>query len=271
MRSTGSRARMGSREFLIRAAVTVVILGGAALVLLNAPGWKYQWSQIWSDAGSVRFFLGGLWVTLLVSLGAMVLAMVLGTLAALMRMSRHIVVNQIGTLYVELVRGTPLLVQILIGYYCFGLVLKGALESAGASVAFVDWTQAKFLWGVLCLGFFAGAYVAEIVRAAIESIDRGQTEAALSQGLTRAQVFRHVLFPQALRRMVPPLTGQFVSLVKDSSLLSVIGLLELTQRSRELASSTYTVFEVYLPLAVLYLVITMPLSLVSRRLELRLT
>src|SRR5205814_5360986 len=106
------------------------------------------------------------------------------------------------------------------------------------------------------LGVFAGAYVTGIVRSAIESVDPGQMEAALSQGMSRGQALRHVILPQVLRRMLPPLTGEFVSLVKDSSLLSVVGVLEISKRAREAQTDTYRTFEVFLPLALMYLVIT---------------
>jgi polar amino acid transport system permease protein len=147
-------------------------------------------------------------------------------------------------------------VQIFLAVYCVGY----ALGIDDATVV-----------GVLTLGGFAGAYVTEIVRGAVESIDPGQAEAALSQGMSRGQAMRHVLLPQALRRMVPPMTGEFVSLVKDSSLLSVIGVLEVTKRANEAQSVTLRTFEIYLPLALMYLAITFPLSRLARRLERRLS
>ena len=268
MQSTDSRTRAG-REFLIRAGVTVAVVGGALVALLNVPGVPYTWS-VWRDGTWATYIATGLWITLYVSIGSLIVALVLGVIAGLMRMSKNIVVHQLGTIYVELIRGTPLLVQIMIAYFCVALAVKKGLEAGGVAFGVVDASQNVTVWGIAVLGVFAGAYVAEIVRAALESIDPGQTEAALSQGMTKRQVFRLVLFPQALRRMIPPLTGQLVSLVKDSSLLSLIGLFELTNRAGIMRTSTYTVFEVLIPLAALYLVITLPLSVLARRLELRL-
>jgi polar amino acid transport system permease protein len=167
------------------------------------------------------------------------------------------------------VRGTPLIIQLLLAYYCVSPALRDALLGVGASAALVEVLDQRAFVGVIALGFFAGAYVTEILRASVESIDRGQTEAALAQGMTRKQVFRLVLLPQALRRMIPPLTGEFVSLVKDSSLLGVIGVLELSKAADEARSEQHRTFEILLPVAVLYLAITFPLSRLARWLELR--
>jgi polar amino acid transport system permease protein len=125
----------------------------------------------------------------------------------------------------------------------------------------------RYKVGVLTLAVFSGAYISEIIRAGIESIGRSQLESAKAIGLTRAQTYRHVIFPQALRQTLPPLAGQFVSLVKDSSLLSIIGISELTLSARNVASATYSTLESYLPLAAGYLILTLPISLWTRRLE----
>ena len=124
--------------------------------------------------------------------------------------------------------------------------------------------------GILILSLFAGAYIAEILRAGIESIPEPQLESAQSLGFTSVQTYRFVILPQATRQTLPPLTGQFVSLIKDSSLLSVIGLQEFTLAAREVNSYTFSTLESYLPLAVGYLILTLPLSLLTHRLERRL-
>lgn len=273
MRSTNSRTSSWATDFDFwrRAALTVVAVGGLVAFLVLAPrDYDWKWAAVWRDGNYAEYMLGGLWVTFYVSMGALVVALVLGIVGGLARMSHNWVWSQLGTIYVELVRGTPLLVQIYVAWFCVTIAVRDALEATGASASLVDLSQNKMVWGVLTLGAFAGAYVAEIVRAALLSIDKGQTEAALSQGMTRGQVFRYVLFPQALRRMVPPLTGQFVSLVKDSSLLSLIAIGELTKRASEVRGATHNTFEVFLPLAALYLAICFPLSMLARRLELRL-
>ena len=260
MRSTRSTSpgSLLRSEGVQRGLVTAAVLSGVVLFLaLTGPADGWEWFRVWGDGSRPGYrwlFLRSLGTTLLVSSGALGVAVVLGLAGGLARLSRRAWLSQLGTLYVELVRGTPLLVQIFLAVYCVGYVLR--IENAN-------------LLGVVTLGIFAGAYVTEIVRSAVESIDPGQTEAALSQGLSRAQVLCHVLLPQALRRMLPPMTGEFVSLVKDSSLLSVIGVLELTKRGQEAQSVTLRTFEIYVPLAVMYLAITFPLSRLARRWELR--
>ena len=207
----------------MRALVTVALIGGAVLFLaLNGPRDGWAWSRVWGDANHAGWrplFLSALGKTLLVSVGALLLSLIFGGLGGLARLSPRPAINQIAVVYVEVVRGTPLLVQIFLAVYCVGYSI--GLDGDPTLV------------GVFTLGLFAGAYVTEIVRSAVESIDRGQTEAALSQGMTRGQVLRHVLLPQAFRRMLPPMTGEFVSLVKDSSLLSVVGVLEISKRASE--------------------------------------
>jgi polar amino acid transport system permease protein len=244
-------------------------VGAAVVLLLASVSVRWEWGRIWGRGGSGGYILGGLWVTAWISLLSLVLGLALGFLGGLARLSRRPSIHQLGSVYVEIVRGTPLLVQVIVAYYCVAPALSAALGRLGAARGLVEGVQDPVVVGVLALGVFTGAYVAEIVRAAVESVDPGQTEAALSQGMTRWQVLRHVLLPQAARRMIPPLTGQLVSLVKDSSLLSVIAVGEVLKRSSEVASSTYRSFEVYLPLALLYLAITFPLSRLARRLEVR--
>jgi polar amino acid transport system permease protein len=156
---------------------------------------------------------------------------------------------------VDLVRGTPLLVQILIVYYCIGNLVR---------------LDDQLLLGALALGVFSGAYVAEIVRAGIESVPRGQSEAARSLGMSHRQAMFHVVGPQALKNALPALTGQFINLIKDSSLLSVIGFTELTKRGEQVYTSTWATFEVFLPVAGLYLLLTLPLTKYTDRLERRL-
>ena len=247
-----------SRDRAVRWAVTLAVLGGVAAFLLSTgptDGWR--WSRVWGDGDRVGWrdaFLAGLWVTLRASAGALVVAVVVGFAAGMARLSPRAWLSQLATVYVELVRGTPLLVQLFVAMYCVGY-----------SMGIDD----RLLVGTVTLGVFAGAYVTEVVRAAVQSVDVAQTEAALSQGMTRRQTMRHVVLPQALRRMLPSLAGEFVSLVKDSSLLSAIGVLELSKRAMEAQADTYRTYEVYLPLAALYLAITFPLSRWVRRLELR--
>ena len=152
----------------------------------------------------------------------------------------------------ELIRGTPLLVQILIFWYVIGHAIH--LEN-------------RYFSGILALSIFSGAYISEIIRAGIESIGKSQLESAKAIGLTPLQIDRYVILPQAMRQTLPPLAGQFVSLIKDSSLLSVISISEFTFNAQETASATYSNFECYIPLAIGYLLLTLPISIATRWLE----
>jgi polar amino acid transport system permease protein len=182
------------------------------------------------------------------------LSTVLGVITALARRSRLLLLRFAAIIYVELIRGTPLLVQILLFFY----VLANAAHVDNRTVA-----------GIVILGVFSGAYISEIVRAGIESIPRSQLDASRAIGFTPTQTYRFVVFPQALRRMLPPLAGQFISLIKDSSLLSVISISELTLNAEEVNSFTYGGLECYIPLAIGYLILTLPLSAATRWLERR--
>ncbi|MFZ5956865.1 amino acid ABC transporter permease [Pseudomonas knackmussii] len=198
--------------------------------------------------------LWGLWTTLWISVVSGAIGLFIGLFAGLCRLSKNPTLHDLSTLYVELVRGTPLLVQIFIFYFFIGTVLNLSREFAG----------------VAALALFTGAYVAEIVRAGVKSIARGQNEAARSLGLSAPQAMRHVILPQAFKRVLPPLAGQFISLVKDTSLVSVIAITELTKSGREAITTSFSTFEIWFCVAALYLVINLPLSHLASRLERRL-
>lgn len=198
--------------------------------------------------------LWGLWTTLWISVLSGVFGLLIGLVSGLCRLSSNPTLRDLSTVYVELVRGTPLLVQIFIFYFFIGTVLNLSREFAG----------------VAALALFTGAYVSEIVRAGVQSVAKGQNEAARSLGLTAAQSMRHVILPQAFKRVLPPLAGQFISLVKDSSLVSVIAITELTKSGREAITTSFSTFEIWFCIAALYLVINLPLSHIAGRLERRL-
>jgi len=211
----------------------------------------YQWA--WASVYKYRQkFIQGWLTTVWLSLAALGLSAAIGLFFALAQRSRFLPLRYFSKIYVEVVRGTPLLVQILIFFY----VVADAFHITN-----------RYRVGVLTLSFFSGAYISEIIRAAIESVGQSQLESAKAIGLTQAQTYRHVIFPQALRQSLPPLAGQFVSLIKDSSLLMVIGISEFTQNAREVNSNTYSTLECYLPLAIGYLILTLPISLWTRYLE----
>jgi polar amino acid transport system permease protein len=214
----------------------------------------YRWN--WKAVLNYRSILVSGWLmTLGISLASLILSTLIGVIFALLRRSEILPLRYFGNIYIELVRGTPLLVQILIFFY----VIADAFHVGN-----------RYFVGILILSFFSGAYISEIVRAGIESIGQSQLESAKAIGLTRAQTYRYVIFPQAIRLSLPPLVGQFVSLIKDSSLLSIIAVNEFTQAARDINSITYSTLECYIPLALGYLILTLPISLWTRSLEQRL-
>lgn len=227
----------------------LAVLGGALWYVLAHIRYHWDFDAVWAYRD---IFLAGFCMTLAVSVGAIALGLACGLASGLASVSGNVWLTELAGLYVGAFRGTPLLVQILIFYFCVGVVVH--LDS-------------PYVIGTAALGFFSGAYISEMVRAGVESVDRGQWETALSSGLTKRQALFYVVFPQALRRIVPPVTGQFVSCIKDSSLLSVISVRELTKAAEVVNATTYRTFEAYLPLALLYLLLTWPLSHLTGRLE----
>lgn len=207
--------------------------------------------------------LFGLWLTLKLSVIATILGILIGIAGGIARLSSNPALKWTTIIYVELIRGSPLLVQILIWYFIIGTVVDELLAAYGMGRISAFW------YGVASLACFAGAYVTEIVRAGIQSIHKGQTEAARSLGMSYAQSMRHIIMPQALRRILPPLAGQFISLIKDSSLLGIIAVRELTKASREIVTTTLQAFEIFMMCALLYLVLTFTLSMFVQKLEKR--
>jgi len=205
----------------------------------------------------------GLWLTLKISVIATIAGIIIGTIGGLTRISGNPALKWLTVCYVELIRGSPLMVQILIWYFVIGTVINDLLAAYGMG------RLPAFWYGAASLACFAGAYVTEIVRAGIQSIHRGQTEAARSLGMSYAQSMRYIILPQALRRILPPLAGQFISLIKDSSLLGIVAIRDLTKAAREIVSASLQPFEVYLLLAVLYLVLTFSLSMLVQNMEKR--
>ena len=211
----------------------------------------------------VGILLEGLWLTLKVSVIAIIFGIAIGLFAGLARISSNPALKWSAITYIEMIRGSPLLVQIFIWYFVLGTLFNNILAKHGIS-------QISALWfGVAALASFTGAYVAEMVRAGIQSIHRGQTEAARSLGMTYVKSMRHVILPQALRRILPPLAGQFISLIKDSSLLGIIAIRELTKATREVVTTSLQPFELWFVCALLYLVLTFSLSMLLQHLERR--
>lgn len=205
----------------------------------------------------------GLLITLKLSLIASILGIIIGVAGGLCRISANPALKWAVIVYVELIRGSPLLVQILIWYFVLGTVINDLLAAYGLGRIHAHW------YAIASLACFSGAYVTEIVRAGIQSIHRGQAEASRSLGMTYAQSMWHIILPQALRRILPPLAGQFISLIKDSSLLGIIAIRELTKATREAVASSLQPFELYFLCAGLYLVLTFSLSMFVLYLERR--
>ncbi len=196
----------------------------------------------------------GFVMTLEICAASVVLSTAIGIPVALMAESRILPLRYLADFYVKIIRGTPLLVQIYLFYYIIGTAWG---------------VNNKTVAGILILSIFTGSYVAEIIRGSASSLDREQLDAADAVGFTRAQKARYVVVPQMVARTLPALTGQLASLIKDSSLLSVIAIIEITQTIREITATNYNFFGGYIFLGILYLCLTLPLMLVSSYFERR--
>lgn len=231
----------------------LLLLIGAVWISLVRLNYNWGWASVWEYR--VLLFRGWL-LTLGIAGAALVLSTLGGFFLALCQRSPVLPVRYLAKVLVEMVRCTPLLVLILLIWYGFGGVFQIS-------------NNERFIWGILILTLFESAYISEIMRAGIEGVGKTQIESARAIGLTGVQTYRYVIIPQAVRQILPPLVGQLVSLIKDSSLLSLISIAELTQCAQQVNTFTLSTLETYLPLAVGYLVLTIPISLWSRWLERR--
>ncbi|MBU1003598.1 MAG: amino acid ABC transporter permease [Proteobacteria bacterium] len=238
-----------------------------------------------SDAGSwvPGLVTEGLLTTIRLSAWTMLFATLIGMVMGLARTARGLLPRMLGRTYVELVRNTPPLVLIFIFYFFLADHLMTALGVDEVIRASPLWFRellpyvatpipriSNFLAALLTMAVYEGAFITEHVRGGIQSIERGQHEAAYALGLTRWQQMRHVILPQALARIVPPLAGQFISTIKDTAIVSVISVQELTFQGMELMAATYMTFEIMITVTVLYLLLTLTCSALARKLELRL-
>lgn len=205
---------------------------------------------------SLPSLFSGLLVTLKITFFSLIFASILGLLFGLMNISKKKLLKGIAVVYIDLIRGTPLLVQAFFIYFGIPSVLDVRINPLVA--------------GVIALSLNAGAYMAEIFRAGIQSIDKGQMEAARSLGLPYGKAMTKVILPQAVRRMVPAIINQFIISLKDTSILSVIGLQELTQNGMIIIARTYKAFDLWAMVGIMYLIIITILSMISKRLERRL-
>jgi polar amino acid transport system permease protein len=241
----------------------LLVMSGLVWLLISGTeqmGYNWQWYRIprylwqFTDQG---FAWGplmlGLGITFRITALSMALMLGIGLATALMRMSSSLVARGAARGYMELIRNSPLLIQIFFIYFVIAPILD----------------ISAFWAAVIALSLFEGAYASEILRAGITSIDAGQWEAAKSLGMTPYAMYRHIILPQAVRRVLPPLTSQAVSLIKDSALVSTIAILDLTQQGRMIDAETFLTFEIWFTVAAIYLAVTLALSGAVRMLERR--
>lgn len=245
------------------------------LVIVAVTGaWLFY--EVWASAvysAALDTLSKGIWITALVTVVAYVGACLIGLLLAVAGTSRRIVLRQAARLYIEVMRGVPIIVLLL--YVAFvvtpGFVVAWNWIAEPLGFEALRGRDVPLLWrAVAALMLAYSAFLAEIFRAGLQAVDTGQIEAAKALGLNGWQRFRHVVFPQAFRMVLPPLGNDFVAMVKDSSLVSVLGVTDITQLGKVTAAGNFRYFETYNVVALLYLTMTIGLSLVLRRVEARL-
>ena len=240
---------------LVIAGIFWVVLRGA-----ENQGYFWQWFRVPQYLFSVedgRFaagpILNGLKITMHITWMSMILTYIIGLVTALLRLSESAGARIISRLYMEAARNTPLLVQL---YFIYFII---------APIFGID----RLAAAVLALSLFEGAYASEVYRAGIVSVNKGQWEAAYSLGLGTFHTYKNIILPQAIRRILPPLTSQAISLIKDSSLVSVLAVYEMTMQANAVVAETFLVFEMYFTIAAIYLVITVTLSQIVSLMERR--
>jgi polar amino acid transport system permease protein len=236
----------------------LIVIGAVGVLTYSLVKMDYDWSfgflwqYVWNaETNKPGLLLHGLWGTLRIALVAILIGTLWGVALGLILFAREPVSLFAGRLCVDLFRNTPVLVQLYVAYFVIGTAFDISAETAG----------------VLTLSLFCGAYIAEMTRGQLDSFEKGQLDAARSLGLTPMQIGVHIVAPQAARRMLPALVGQFVSLVKDSSLVSVISLTELTKAGLNIVAVSFKSFETWFLIAALYLLINQCLSSAGRLLE----
>ena len=247
-----AQARQRLRARLIFAGVWVAILIGLAGAFAATGNTDAEFVAEWAP-----YILGGSGITVLVCLLSIALAVVLAIFGALGRVSRNSVAYAVSSFYVSLVRGTPLLVQIYIIYFALPTI---------SPMLILDAIPA----GILALGFNYGAYMTEIFRAGIQAVPRGQREAAQALGMPEGRIFRRIVLPQAVRIVTPAIGNEFIVMIKDSALVSIIGVQELLWRSETAGRQRFNLFEAFLVAALVYWILTIIFSFFQGRLEKRL-
>lgn len=204
---------------------------------------------------SFPLLLMGAGITVQITAISVGIGLLIGMFIGIARLSNNVVIKLLATIYVDFIRGTPLLVQIFIIYFALPLILGQRID--------------PFFAAITACGINSGAYVAEIFRSGIQSIDKGQMEAGRSLGMSWVQTMRYIILPQAFKRIIPPLGNEFIAMLKDSSLVSVIGFEELTRRGQLIIARTYGSFEIWMTVAVIYLAMTLTISRLVDYLERR--
>ncbi|MGL5053188.1 MAG: amino acid ABC transporter permease [Cetobacterium sp.] len=242
------------RSFVKWFNITLVLIFvlGVFYFAFNTINYPYNWKGI---IGKYRYkFIIGFSMTLIISIFSLFASFLIGTLLILGQRGRFLPTYYFCKGFTEMVRGTPLIVQIYLFFYVVGTAFG---------------IHNRYLMGVIIMGVFSGAYVCEILRGGIESIDKNQLETAKALAFTKFQTYRYIILPQVIKRVMPPLAGQFASLIKDSSLLSIIAVNEFTKNVQEVDSLTFSPIENYCILAIGYLILTYPISHFSKYLERR--
>jgi len=245
----GKDGRVTRAQVTFHIALGLVVLGTFLYVSVARLGLKLDFGTLW--AFRIRIWQGFV-NTVWLSLASMAISLLIGFAAAMGSRSRLLVLRYLCKIYVSFIRGTPLIAQIYLFFYIIGTAWG---------------VDNRFLAGAIILSVFEGAYITEIIRGGMESIEATQLEAAAAVGLNRMQTMRLVELPQVTSRILPGLAGQFASIIKDSSLLSLIAVVELTQTMREITATNFAFFVAYFFLAALYFALTFPVTLLSRWLE----
>ncbi len=236
---------------VISATLVAVILIGFLWFSVTAIGLKLDFTTLYQYR---QRLWDGFLMTIIISVASLVVSLAIGSISALGQNSKILPISYFCKAYVQIIRGTPLLVQIYFFYYIIGTAWG---------------VNNRYIAGVIILSLFEGAYISEIIRGGLESIDRQQYEVAKSIGLTPVKTLQLVTFPILMARILPALAGQFASIIKDSSLLSVIAVIELTQTVQEISADNFRMFENYLFVGVLYFILTFSVAILSGVLERR--
>ncbi len=245
----------GKKVTLVKAMFNMIL---AVLLILTGAWLSLSLANIAFDFSFLGEVKGRVWQGFLMTIGlsavSLVVSLAIGIVFGVLQTSRVLVLRYLANVYVKFIRGTPLIMQIYLFFYIVGTAFG---------------VNNRFLSGVIILSIFEGAYIAEIIRGGLLSIEKSQLESARAVGFSKWQTATNVILPQMITQTLPALTGQFASIIKDSSLLSMIAVIELTQTMREISADNFKLFECFILLGVLYLCLTLPISFVSEWFERR--